>query len=96
MAEAKQSYAQRMKAARAAARVKREAEKAAWLRQIELHAEVRRLSLEAVKAGIVARGDRITLYTTLTRSFAPRRTRWSGLVRPAKGYCSLPHFSSAA
>jgi hypothetical protein len=57
MAEAKQSYAQRMKAARAAARVKREAEKAAWLRQIELHAEVRRLSPEGVKAGIVARGD---------------------------------------
>jgi len=60
---ATQSYRERMKAARAEGRAKRLAEKAAWQRQIELHVEVRRMSLEAVKAGIRARGDRITLYT---------------------------------
>jgi hypothetical protein len=63
MVEAKRSYAQRMKAARAAACVKREAEKAEWARRIALISEVRRLSLEAVKASIRARGDRVTLYT---------------------------------
>ena len=41
-----------------AERAKREAEKAEWLRQA-----VRRLSLEAVKASIRDRGDRVTLYT---------------------------------
>jgi hypothetical protein len=38
-----------MKAARAEARAKREAEKAAWRRQIKLHVEVRRQSMEASK-----------------------------------------------
>ena len=52
-----------MKAARAEARAKREAEKAQWLRQVRLTAEVRRMSLEAVKASIRDRGDRVTLYT---------------------------------
>jgi hypothetical protein len=46
-----------------AARAKREAEKAEWLRQLTLMSEVRRLSLEAVKANIRDRGDRVTLYT---------------------------------
>jgi hypothetical protein len=63
MVEAKQSYAERMKAARAATRAKREAEKAEWHRRAALISEVRRLSLEAVKASIRARGDRVTLYT---------------------------------
>jgi hypothetical protein len=63
MVEAKQSYAERMKAARAQARAKREAEKAEWARRVALISEVRRLSLEAVKASIRARGDRVTLYT---------------------------------
>ena len=48
MAAANQSYRERMKAQRAEARAKREAEKAEWLRHATLVAEVRRLSLEAV------------------------------------------------
>ena len=52
------SYRDRMKAARAQARAQREAEKAAWQRRAELMAEVRRLALDAVKAGIRARGDK--------------------------------------
>ena len=64
MVEAKpKSYKERMRAARAAARAKRQAEKAEWLRQVTLVAEVRRLSLEAVKATIRDRGDKVTLYT---------------------------------
>jgi len=48
MVEAKpKSYKERMRAARAAARAKRQAEKAEWRRQVTLVAEVRRLSLEA-------------------------------------------------
>ena len=45
------SYRDRMKAARTEARAQREAEKAAWQRRAELTAEVRRLALDAVKAG---------------------------------------------
>jgi hypothetical protein len=61
MVEAPKSYKERIREARAALRAQRLAEKAAWQRQIELHVEVRRMSLEAVKADIRARGDRITL-----------------------------------
>ena len=39
------------------------AEKAEWQRQIELRCEVRRLALNAVKAGIRARGDKLQLYS---------------------------------
>jgi hypothetical protein len=77
MVEAKQSYAERMKSARAAARVKREAEKAERLRHLTLIAEVRRLSLEAVKASIRARGDRVTLYT-----YAQLRTQADAMIGP--------------
>jgi hypothetical protein len=60
MVEAKpKSYKERMREARA----KREAEKAEWLRQITLVSEIRRMSLEAMKASIRDRGDRVTLYT---------------------------------
>ena len=55
---ATQSYRERMKAARAEARAKREAEKAEWHRRIELRYEIRRLAMDAVKAGIRARGDK--------------------------------------
>jgi hypothetical protein len=51
-----------MKEARAAARAKREAEKAEWHRRAELIAEVRRLARDAVIADIRARGDRVSLY----------------------------------
>ena len=46
-----QSYRERMKVQRAEARAKREAEKAEYRRRLELSCEVRRLALEAVKAG---------------------------------------------
>jgi hypothetical protein len=77
MVEAKQSYAERMKAARAEARVKREAEKAEWHRRAALMSEVRRLSLEAVKASIRARGDRVTHYT-----YAQLRAEADAMIGP--------------
>jgi hypothetical protein len=58
-----QSYKERMAAARAAASAQRKAERAAWLRQVELMVEVRRLAPDAVKAGIRARGDKVNLYS---------------------------------
>ena len=57
------SYRERMKAARAEARAKRETEKAEWHRRAELRYEIRKLALEAVKAGIRARGDKLSLYS---------------------------------
>jgi hypothetical protein len=57
------SYRERMKAARAEARAKRLAGQAEWHRQIELRCEVRRLALDAVKAGIRASGDKVQLYS---------------------------------
>jgi hypothetical protein len=60
---APQSYRDRMKAARAEARVKREAERDAWRHEAQFSAEVRRLALEAIKKGIRDRGDRVTPYT---------------------------------
>ena len=63
MVEATKSYKERMKAARAEARAKREAEKAEWHRRAELRYEIRKLAMDAVKAGIRARGDKVQLYT---------------------------------
>jgi hypothetical protein len=63
MVAATQSYRERMKAARAAASAQRKAEREAWHRRIELSVEVRRLALDAVKAGIRARGDRLSVYS---------------------------------
>ena len=60
---ATQSYRERMKAQRAAAGAKREAEQAEWHRRAELRYEVRRLAMDAVKAGITARGDKLSLYS---------------------------------
>jgi hypothetical protein len=57
------SYRERMKAARAEARTKREAEQAEWHRRIELSIEVRRMALAATKAAIRARGDKLSLYS---------------------------------
>ena len=54
------SYKERQREARAAASAKRKAEKEAWRRGIELRAVVRRLSLDAAKATIRDRGDRVT------------------------------------
>jgi hypothetical protein len=53
MVEATKSYKERMREARAEARAKREAEKAEY--RLELSCKVRRLALDAVKAGIKAR-----------------------------------------
>jgi hypothetical protein len=60
---ATQSYRERIKAARAEARAKRQAEKAAWRRGIELRAVVRRLSLDAAKTTIRDRGDKVCNYS---------------------------------
>jgi hypothetical protein len=60
---ASQSYRERLKAARAEASAQRKAEQAEYRRQLELVCEVRRLALEAVKAGIRARGDKPQLYS---------------------------------
>ena len=55
----RQSYRERMKAARAEARAKREAEQASAQRRPSYAVEVRRLAMEAVKAGIRAKGDKV-------------------------------------
>ena len=64
------SYRDRMKAARAEARAQRLAHEQAWKRRAELMCEVRRLALDAVKAGIRARGTRSN--TICQSSFKPR------------------------
>jgi hypothetical protein len=74
---AAQSYKERMKAARAEARAKRQAEKEAWRRQIELMAVVRRLSLQAVKASIRDRGDKVSHY-----SMAQLRAQADAMIGP--------------
>jgi hypothetical protein len=56
-------YRERMKAARAEARAKREAEQAEWHRRLELSVEVRRMALAATKEAIRARGDKLSLYS---------------------------------
>jgi hypothetical protein len=63
VAMASPSYRELMKAQRAEARAKRDAEKAEWHRGATLAAEVRRLSLEAGNASVRDSGDRVTLYT---------------------------------
>jgi hypothetical protein len=60
---ATQSYRELLKAQRAEARAKREAEKAEWHRRAELRCEIRKLAMDAVKAGIRARGDKVQLYS---------------------------------
>lgn len=57
------SYRERMKAARAAASAARKAQQAEWHRRLELSCEVRRLALNATKAAIRARGDKLQLYS---------------------------------
>jgi hypothetical protein len=71
------SYRERMKAARAEARAKREAEKANWLRRAKLIAEVREMSLEAVKASIRDRGDKVSHY-----SHAQLRAQADAMIGP--------------
>jgi hypothetical protein len=63
MVAATQSYRERMKAQRAEARAKREAEKAEWQRRVELMATARCLAMKAVKATIRDRGEKISHYT---------------------------------
>ena len=65
---ATQSYRERMKAQRAAAGAKREAEQAEWHRRAELRYEVRRLAMDAVKAGIRARGASCRSIPTINSS----------------------------
>ena len=63
MEEAKQSYAARQREARAAASAKRKAEREAWLRQVTLRAETRRLALQLAKDEIRASGGKVSAYT---------------------------------
>ena len=63
MVAATQSYRERLKAQRAEARAKREAEKAEWHRRAELRYEIRKLAMDAVKPRIRARGDKLSLYS---------------------------------
>ncbi len=63
MVAATPSYRERMKAQRAAASAERKAQQAEWHRRLELSGEVRRLALNATKAAIRARGDKLQLYT---------------------------------
>ena len=97
MDEATQSYRERMKAQRAEARAKRDADKAEWHRRIELHVEVRRIAMAAVKATIRDRGDKLSLY-----SLAQLRAQANGMIGPwlvaqAKARIDLPlNFHPAA
>jgi hypothetical protein len=77
MDEATQSYRERMKAQRAEARAKRDADKAEWHRRIELHAEVRRIAMAATKAAIRDKGDKLSLY-----SLAQLRAQADGMIGP--------------
>ena len=60
---ATQSYKDRIKEERAQARAQRYAEKAAWLRQLTLIAETRRMALQLVKDEIRAKGEKVTDYS---------------------------------
>jgi hypothetical protein len=77
MVEAKKPYAVRMKEARAAARAKREAEKAAWHRKLELIVECRSMALALTKAEIRDRGAKISNYT-----LAQMRQRAEEMIGP--------------
>ena len=68
---ATQSYRERMKAQRAEARAKREAEKAEWHRRAELRYEIRKLAMDAVKAGI--RAVYPGCFSDLSEAFARER-----------------------
>jgi hypothetical protein len=63
MDEAPKSYRERQKEARAQARAKREAEKAAWDRRIELMVVCRSMAMDLTKAEIRDRGAKISNYT---------------------------------
>ena len=66
-----------MAAESAAASAQRKAEREAWHRRIELHVEVRRISLAAVKATIRDRGDKLSLY-----SLAQLRAQADAMIGP--------------
>jgi hypothetical protein len=77
MVEAKQSYAARQREARAAASAKRKAEREAWLRQVTLRAETRRLALQLAKDEIRASGGKVSNYT-----IAQLRSRAEEMIGP--------------
>jgi hypothetical protein len=77
MTEAKQSYAARQREARAAASAKRKAEREAWLRQVTLIAETRRLALQLAKDEIRASGRKVSNYT-----IAQLRSRAEAMIGP--------------
>ena len=77
------SYKERLAAARAATRAERQAREQAWKRRIELECEVRRLALDAVKAAIRARGDKLQLLHPRAASEARLGSRDCKLVGAA-------------
>ena len=77
MEEAKQSYATRQREARAAASAQRKAEREAWLRQVTLIAETRRLALQLAKDEIRASGGKVSNYT-----IAQLRSRAEEMIGP--------------
>jgi hypothetical protein len=76
MDEASKSYRERQKETRAAARAKREAEKAAWHRRIELMVECRRMALD------LTQGQKISKYTLA--QLRMRAEEMIGLVAKAR------------
>ena len=70
-------YKERMRAARAEARAKREAQRETWRRRAELSVEVRRIAMAATKAAIRDKGDKVQLY-----SLAQLRAQAEGIIGP--------------
>ena len=72
-AQAVGTYRERMAAERVAASAQRKLEREAWHRRIELHVEVRRIAMAAVKATIRDRGDKLSLYSLAQLRRRPMR-----------------------
>jgi hypothetical protein len=98
MVEATKSYKERMREARAATRAKRETEQAEWRRRIELRCEVRRLALDAVKAGIRARGDKVQVYSRASLQAMANELSGPWLIEQVKAQIAarnLEHLSNS-
>jgi hypothetical protein len=78
------SYRERMKATRAAASAQRKAEKAEWLRQVELRVEVKRLAREAVIYSIRAAGDKVQSWSQAEIEIEARRLVCPWLIAKAR------------
>ena len=88
------SYRERMKAARAEARAKREAEQPEWHRRAELRYQIRKLAMDAVKAGIRPRGDKLSLYSHAQLLTIANTMIGPWLVPKAKAQIAAHNFKS--